>query len=137
VPASLYRDKLAGSATLTASGAFTTASQTETVKAAAASKFAFTTPAQTLTAGVVSGTITATLEDAFGNAVSAGSNVTVALKTSSTSSGIFRDTTDKVVGSVFFESFLIHYYLSIGRIGRVSLKTRTVVAANLAPSKDS
>jgi adhesin/invasin len=60
------------------------AKQQETVDPAAASRLAFVTTPQTLTAGVASGTITAALEDAFGNRVSASGALTVALSTTST-----------------------------------------------------
>src|SRR5262249_53083240 len=63
--------------------------------AGAASKLAFTSASQTLTAGVTSGNnITVTLQDGFGNAATAGSGgVTVNLSTTS-AGGVFRDTAD-------------------------------------------
>ena len=79
-----YTDTAAGSPTITvAASGLASATQTETVNAAAASHLAFTTPPQTLTAGVASGTITIALEDAFGNTVNASSPLTVNLSTTS------------------------------------------------------
>jgi hypothetical protein len=91
-----YKDTLAGSPVLTVTdSALTnpTATQTETVNAAAASKLVFTTTAQTLTAGVTSGTITIQLDDAFNNTATAASTQTINLSTTSTG-GVFRDTGD-------------------------------------------
>ncbi len=74
---------------LTATAAsLASAAQQETVNAAEANRLAFTTAPQTLTAGVASATITAALEDAFGNRVAATSALTVTLSTTS-SSGTF------------------------------------------------
>ena len=85
-----YVDTLAGSPTLTASAAgLTSATQTETIIAAAASQLIFTTRPQTLTAGVTSGTITIEEEDAFGNVSSTAE--TVNLSTSNTATGLFKD----------------------------------------------
>ncbi len=92
-----YNDTLAGSVVLTAADSpLTSATQSETVNAAAASKLVITTAAQTLTAGVTSNTITVQLDDPFNNAATATSTQTVMLTTSSTApSGVhFRDTTD-------------------------------------------
>ena len=86
-----YNDTLAGSPTLTASDSpLTAATQTETVTAAAASKLVYTTTAQTLTAGVTSGTITVQLDDQFNNVATATSTQTITLTTTS-SGGQFRD----------------------------------------------
>ena len=88
-----YNDTLAGSPVLTVTdNALTnpTATQTETVTAAAASKLVYTTTAQTLTAGVTSGTITVQLDDPFNNVATATSTQTITLTTSSTV-GQFRD----------------------------------------------
>src|SRR5205823_4812496 len=66
-----YNDTLAGSPLLTASDgalASPTVTQTETVNAAAAVKLAYSTSAQTLTAGVTSSTITVQLDDVYNNA---------------------------------------------------------------------
>ncbi len=85
-----YNDTLAGSVVLTAADSpLTSATQSETVNAAAASKLVITTAAQTLTAGVTSNTITVQLDDPFNNAATAASTQTVNLTT--TSSGQFRD----------------------------------------------
>ena len=85
-----YVDTLASSPTLTASATgLTSATQTETVIAAAASKLVYTTPAQTLTAGVVSDTLTVQEEDAFGNVTTTAE--TVNLSTSNTATGLFKD----------------------------------------------
>src|SRR5207302_474302 len=81
-----YNDTLAGSPTLTVTDfALTnpTATQTETVNPAAASKLVYTTAAQSLTAGVTSGTITVQIDDAFNNAVPAATTQTVTLTTTS------------------------------------------------------
>jgi hypothetical protein len=84
-----YTDNVAGTPTLTAAaGSFASATQQETVVPAAASRLAFTTFPQLLTAGIASGTITAALEDAFGNAVETSTSLTVSLSTTS-SSGTF------------------------------------------------
>ena len=88
-----YNDTLAGTPTLTATdSALTnpTATQTEIVNAAAASQLVFTTTAQTLTAGVTSGTITVQLDDPFNNVATAASTQTITLTTSS-GGGQFRD----------------------------------------------
>src|SRR5947209_3860831 len=71
----------------------TSATQTETVNAASASKLVYTTTAQTLTAGATSGTITVQLDDAFNNVTTAAATQTVNLTTTS-AAGRFRDTTD-------------------------------------------
>jgi hypothetical protein len=60
--------------------------------AVAGTKLVFTTSAQTLTAGVTSGTITVQRQDASNNPATLG-NLTVDLSTTSTG-GVFRDTTD-------------------------------------------
>ncbi len=84
-----YTDTLAGTPTITASAAgLTSGKQVEIVNPAAASHLAFTTSPQTLTAGVESGIITVTLEDASGNVAKAGSAVTVNLSTTS-AKGVF------------------------------------------------
>src|SRR5580700_8938397 len=79
--------------TATATG-LTSATQQETVFAAAAAQFAFTTSAQTLTAGVTSGVLTVQLQDAFGNAASAGSGGQAISLSTSSNVGFFRDTAD-------------------------------------------
>jgi len=66
----------------------TTATQAETVTAAAA-KLVYTTTAQTLTTGATSATITVQLDDAYGNVATATSAQTVNLTTSSTTAGQF------------------------------------------------
>src|SRR5205823_494376 len=77
----LYKDTVAGSPTIAADDqspptgtdtGLTRATQTETVNAAGAAKFVYTTGPQTLTAGVNSRTITVQLQDAFSNPVNAG-----------------------------------------------------------------
>src|SRR5204862_191063 len=76
----LYKDTVAGSPTIAADDqapptgtdtGLARATQTETVNAANAFKFVFTTSPQTLTAGVNSGTVTVQLQDAFSNPVNA------------------------------------------------------------------
>src|SRR5207302_964198 len=85
-----YMDTLASTPTLTAGASgLTSATQTETVSAAGASKLVFTTSAQALTAGVVSGTMTVQEQDQYGN-VSITAE-TVNLSTSNTSTGLFKD----------------------------------------------
>ncbi len=92
-----YNDTLAGSPLLTVADApLTSASQSETVNAAGASKLVITTAPQTLTAGVPSSPITVQLDDPFNNVATAASTQTVLLTTSSTAPfGVhFRDTAD-------------------------------------------
>ena len=87
-----YNDTLAGSPMLTVTDfalTSSTATQTETVNAATVSKLVYTTTAQTLTAGVVSGTLTVQEEDAFGNVTTTAE--TVNLSTSNTTTGLFKD----------------------------------------------
>src|SRR6202044_2668945 len=67
----------------------TSATQSETVNAAAASKLVYTTTAQTLTAGVVSGTLTVQEQDSFGNVSTTAE--TVNLTTSNAATGLFKD----------------------------------------------
>src|SRR6202021_2963983 len=63
-----YVDTLASTPTLTAAATgLAAAVQTETVIPAAASQLVYTTVPQTLTAGIVSGTLTVEEEDQFGN----------------------------------------------------------------------
>jgi IPT/TIG domain-containing protein len=78
----LYKDTVSGSPTITASvtgGTPTSATQTETVKAAAASKLAFLTGPQTFLAGNApsggSGAISVQVQDSFGNPVFVTSNL--------------------------------------------------------------
>ena len=79
-----YADTTVGTPTLTAAASgLTSATQVETVNPIVASQLAFTTAPQTLTAGVVSNTITVALEDAFGNPIDATSTLTVNLSTTS------------------------------------------------------
>jgi hypothetical protein len=88
-----YHDTLAGTPTLTVTDndlPNPPPTQTETVNAAAAAQLVFTTAPQTLTAGVTSGTMTVTLEDAFNNVVTASSTQTLSLTTGS-GAGQFRD----------------------------------------------
>ena len=86
-----YVDTLASTPTLTASATgLTSARQTETVLAAAASELVFTTPPQTLLVGVVSGTLTVEEQDSFGNPTTTAE--TVNLSTSNPSPpGLFKD----------------------------------------------
>ena len=85
-----YNDTKAGGPTITASAtSLTSAMQTETVKAAAASKLVFTTGAQTLTADVCSNPITVQTQDSFGNPTTAG--VTVGLMTGSSAGTFYSD----------------------------------------------
>jgi hypothetical protein len=87
-----YGDTKAGTPTITgASGSLTSATQVETITGAAATHLVFTTSPQTLTAGVTSGTITVQRLDQFNNPSTSGST---ALTLTTTSAGIFRDTSD-------------------------------------------
>jgi len=83
-----YTDTQAGTPTITAASTspntITSATQVETVNAAAASKLSITNAVVTVTAGVVSGTITVQSQDAFGNAQTNATVVTVNLTSSST-----------------------------------------------------
>ena len=83
---------LAGAHTVTATFTGKTDTATLTV-VAVATKLAFTTGPQTLTAGVTSGTVTVQMQDATGAAVNASSDVVVSLSTGS-SGGVFRNTAD-------------------------------------------
>ncbi len=89
-----YTDTKSGTPTITATDtalSTQTVTQQETVIAASASHLVFTTLAQTLTAGVTSGTITVQLEDAYNNVAIASSTQTVSLSTTS-SGGSFSST---------------------------------------------
>src|ERR1019366_2334070 len=89
-----YTDTKVGTPTITATDAALatkTVTQQETVNAASASQLAFSPGAQTLTAGVASGTITVTLEDQYGNVATAGSPQTISL-TSTSTGGSFAST---------------------------------------------
>ena len=102
-----YTDTAAGTPTLTiTAGSFAAINQQETVNPAAASQLAFTAGPQTLTAGVASGTITAALEDAFGNPIEASNAITVNLATTS-SKGTFTPPSPLTIaagaGSVSFQ----------------------------------
>src|SRR5438034_1288015 len=93
-----YTDTQAGTPTLTAASTapttITSATQVETVNAAAASKLVFTTGAQTLTAGVTSAAnMTVQRQDAFGNPV-IGAALTLNLSSDSTGTFTFRNTAD-------------------------------------------
>jgi hypothetical protein len=89
-----YKDTAAGTPTITISGSgLTSTSQIETVNPGAAEALAFTTGAQTLTAGVTSDLMTIQLRDHYGNAVNWNGVQTVNLNTSS-GSGVFRDAGD-------------------------------------------
>jgi len=78
-----YQDTKAGTPTLTAASGSFHGGQVETVKAGPASKLAFTTSPQTLTAGVVSATLTVQLLDLYGNAANAKAALTVQLSSNS------------------------------------------------------
>jgi len=82
----------AGTHTVTATNSGLTDTATLTV-ATVASKLGFTTSAQTLTAGVTSGTITVQLQSSSGSPVNATSAVTLNL-TKSSAGGVFRNATD-------------------------------------------
>jgi hypothetical protein len=87
-----YKDTKAGAPTITASATgLTSATQTETVNAAAPSKLVFTTLAQTLTAGVCSATITVQTQDTFGNPSSVAAATAVSLSTTSTGGAFYSD----------------------------------------------
>jgi hypothetical protein len=72
----------------------TTASFTVTVNPGTASQFQFLTVPQTITAGVVSGTITVELQDAFGNATPAHRGGQVVHLRSDAHTGRFKDAAD-------------------------------------------
>jgi hypothetical protein len=65
------------------------AEQTETVQTASPNSVAFVSPAQSLTAGTPSGSITVRLEDQYGNVISAGSGGLTFNLSSSSSTGKF------------------------------------------------
>jgi hypothetical protein len=74
-----YKDSKAGSSIITASATgLTSATQTETVNAAAPSKLAFTTAAQTINAGACSAVMSVQTQDTFGNPTTAGATVGLA-----------------------------------------------------------
>ena len=83
--------KTAGSQTLTAAASgLTSATLPETITAAPASQLAYTTTAQTITAGVISGTITVQQQDPYGNAVNvSGSDLALTITSSNVSNGSF------------------------------------------------
>ena len=90
-----YTDTKAGTPTITATdSALTTptVTQQETVNAAAAHQMVLTPGAQTLTAGTPSATITATLEDQYGNVATAGSTAQSISLTTTSSGGSFSST---------------------------------------------
>ena len=79
-----YEDTTAGTPTLTAAAAgLSSATQPETVLAAAPAKLVFATLAQTLTAGAASAPMTVQLDDQYGNAAVAGGSLTVNLASTS------------------------------------------------------
>jgi hypothetical protein len=82
-----YGDTKAGSATITASGGLTSASQTATIVAAVAAKFAFTSAAVSGTASSTAnlGPITVQQQDTFGNPTTAGPGGTAVNLTSDSS----------------------------------------------------
>ena len=88
-----YLDTHAGTPTITASdvgGVLTSATQQETVNQPLASKLVFTTVAQTLTAGVLSATITVQEQDQYNNPTTTAE--TVNLSTSASGTGVFKNT---------------------------------------------
>jgi hypothetical protein len=85
-----YKDDLVGTPTITvAKSGWTSATQQETIAAAVISKLAFTTSAQTLTAGVISGIITVQTQTAGGTPINTASNITVNLSSDSTGTKAF------------------------------------------------
>ncbi len=78
-----YGDNKSGAPVITASGALTTSTQTQTISAGAVTKLAVAPASTSLTAGVTSGTITVTRQDTYGNPVVTGSATGVALTKSS------------------------------------------------------
>jgi hypothetical protein len=90
-----YGDTKADSPTITASSSpLTSASQSETITAAAASKLVFTTSpvSGAASSSATLGPITVQLEDAYGNPVTASGSGTVVKLTSTSSGGIFAAT---------------------------------------------
>jgi hypothetical protein len=85
-----YADNKAGSPVLTASGALTSATQTETITAGTAVKLGLSASTLSLTASssANSGTLTVERQDTFGNGVATGSSTSVAL-TSTSGTGVF------------------------------------------------
>jgi hypothetical protein len=86
-------DTKAGAPTITAAEtagqALTQATQVETVNAAAATKLAYTTAAQTVTAGGHSGATTVAAEDPFGNPSNVTQNTTIGLTSTDGASNTF------------------------------------------------
>jgi hypothetical protein len=89
-----YKDTKTGTPTITVTGtgAFaTTITQGETITAGAASKLAFATTPQTLSAGACSGAITVQSQDASGNPSNPASLETVALSSNSAGGSFYND----------------------------------------------
>src|SRR5207245_963545 len=79
-----FKDTLAGTPTLTAAASgLASATQAETVNAAAASKLAFLSSPQTLAAGTCSARVTLQTPDAYGNPSNVGTATSVSLSSSS------------------------------------------------------
>lgn len=79
-----YKDTQAGTPTITIDKpGLTGANQQETINAASISKIVFTTPAQTIKAGAVSGVMTIQTLDSYGNPASVKNNTIINLSSSS------------------------------------------------------
>jgi len=121
-----FTGHLVGSAKIHAvkGGLTSTDSGTITVVAGSATKYVFTTAAQTLTAGnasaQLSSTITVQLQDAGGNPVNAASNTSVGLS-STAAPGVFRDTAD---------SATITSIMMTGGTNSVTFKYRSTLAGS-------
>ncbi len=121
-----YTDTAAGTPTLTATAAgLGSAAQQESVVAAPASQIVFA-PAPSFAAGTLSQPMIATLEDAFGNPVAAGSGVTVQLSPNSTSGSFGPASPLTIPAGAASASFQYADTLA-------GSATLTVAAANLPP----
>jgi len=87
-----FKDTAIGSPTITGSATlFNSATQVETVRAAAPARLVFTTTAQTANAGSCSAVMTVELRDGFDNVAPAQAAITVSLSSSAGTSAFFSD----------------------------------------------
>jgi hypothetical protein len=102
-----YGDNKSGSPTLTASGSLTSATQVETVTAAAASKLVFTTqPAGAVHPSAFTTQPKVSVEDTYGNVVTTNtSSVTLAIGTNPTSGSVLTCTTNPLAASAGVANF--------------------------------
>lgn len=88
-----YKDTKAGTPIITAAkSGWTSVTQQETIKASSISKIVFTTPAQTIAAGAVSGVMTIQTQDRYGNPASVSRNTSINLSSNSAKGTFYSDT---------------------------------------------